>query len=139
VVLISDEDEENYYQTGMVYVPREDELKYEDRGPLDLTRRIEELEKELAIQKERAQAAELETSLVKGTGMNSPEMLNAKKEIKELKELLKSRDYTRQHDYKFLIEENKELHNEVDVLKRDNKILSRQFDDQVNRARKAGM
>ena len=139
MVLISDEDEENYYQTGMVYVPREDELKYEDRGPLDLTRRIEELEKELAIQKERAQAAELETSLVKGTGMNSPEMLNAKKEIKELKELLKSRDYTRQHDYKFLIEENKELHNEVDVLKRDNKILSRQFDDQVNRARKAGM
>ena len=139
MVLTSDEDEENYYQTGMVYVPREDELKYEDRGPLDLTRRVEELEKELAIQKERAQAAELETSLVKGTGMNSPEMLNAKKEIKELKELLKSRDYTRQHDYKFLIEENKELHNEVDVLKRDNKILSRQFDDQVNRARKAGM
>ena len=134
------EDEENYYQTGMVYVPREEDLEYkEDRGPLDLTRRVEELEKELAIQKERAQAAELETSLVKGTGMNSPEMLNAKKEIKELKELLKSRDYTRQHDYKFLIEENKELHNEVDVLKRDNKILSRQFDDQVNRARKAGM
>ena len=63
------EDEENYYQTGMVYVPREDELNYEDRGPLDLTRKIEELEKELAIQKERAQAAELETSLVKGTGM----------------------------------------------------------------------
>ena len=133
------EDEENYYQTGMVYVPREDELNYEDRGPLDLTRRVEELEKELAIQKERAQAAELETSLVKGTGMNSPEMLNARKEIKELKELLKSRDYTRQHDYKFLVEENKELHNEVDVLKRDNKILSRQFDDQLERTRKAGL
>ena len=133
------EDEENYYQTGMVYVPREDELKYEDRGPLDLTRRVEELEKELAIQKERAQAAELETSLVKGTGMNSPEMLNAKKEIKELKELLKSRDYTRQHDYKFLIEENKNLHTEVNVLKRDNKLLSRQFDDQLERARKAGL
>ena len=31
MVLTSDEDEENYYQTGMVYVPREDELKYEDR------------------------------------------------------------------------------------------------------------
>ena len=40
MVLISDEDEENYYQTGMVYVPREDDLKYEDRGPLDLTRRV---------------------------------------------------------------------------------------------------
>ena len=116
----SDEDEENYYQTGMVYVPNEKDLEYkEDRGPLDLTRRVEELEKELAIQKERAQAAELETSLVKGTGMNSPEMLNAKKEIKELKELLKSRDYTKAHDYKFLVDENKKLHKEIDNLKRD--------------------
>ena len=112
------EDEENYYQTGMVYVPREDELKYEDRGPLDLTRRIEELEKELAIQKERAQAAELETSLVKGTGMNSPEMLNAKKKIQELEDLIRSRDYTKAHDYKFLVEENKKLHKKIDDLKR---------------------
>ena len=119
MVLISDEDEENYYQTGMVYVPREDELKYEDRGPLDLTRRIEELEKELAIQKERAQAAELETSLVKGTGMNSPEMLNAKKKIQELEDLVRSRDYTKAHDYKFLVEENKKLHKEVDDFKRN--------------------
>ena len=104
----------------MVYVPREKDLEYkEDRGPLDLTRRVEELEKELAIQKERAQAAELETSLVKGTGMNSPEMLNAKKKIQELEDLVRSRDYTRQHDYKFLVEENKKLHKEVDDLKRN--------------------
>ena len=132
------EDEENYYQTGMVYVPREDELNYEDRGPLDLTRKIEELEKELAIQKERAQAAELETSLVKGTGMNSPEMLNAKKEIKELKELVKSREYTRAHDYKFLVDENKKLHKEVDELRSDNKKLANHVEDQMNRSRKAG-
>ena len=116
----SDEDEENYYQTGMVYVPNEKDLEYkEDRGPLDLTRRVEELEKELAIQKERAQAAELETSLVKGTGMNSPEMLNAKKKIQELEDLVRSRDYTKAHDYKFLVEENKKLHKEVDDLKRN--------------------
>ena len=119
MVLISDEDEENYYQTGMVYVPNEKDMEYEDRGPLDLTRRVEELEKELAIQKERAQAAELETSLIKGTGMNSPEMLQAKEKIKELEELLKSRDYTKAHDYKFLVEENKKLHKEVDDLKRN--------------------
>ena len=114
----SDEDEENYYQTGMVYVPNEKDLEYEDRGPLDLTRQVDDLKKELAIQKERAQAAELETSLVKGTGMNSPEMLNAKKKIQELEDLVRSRDYTRQHDYKFLVEENKKLHKEVDDLKR---------------------
>jgi len=136
---ISDEDEENYYQTGMVYVPREEDLKYDDRGPLDLTRRVEELEKELAIQKERAQAAELEASLIKGTGMNSPEMLSAKKKIQELEELLKSRDYTRQHDYKFLVEENKKLHKEVDDLKHNNKMLSHQIDDKINILRKSGL
>ena len=139
MVSISDEDEENYYQTGMVYVPSDKDLEYEDRGPLDLTRRVEDLEKELAMQKERAQAAELETSLVKGTGMNSPEMLNAKKKIKELEELLKSRDYTRQHDYKFLVEENKKLHKEVNNLKHDNKMLSRQIDDKMNILRKSGL
>ena len=129
----SDEDEENYYQTGMVYVPNEKDLEYkEDRGPLDLTRRVEELEKELAIQKERAHAAELETSLVKGTGMNSPEMLNAKKKIQELEDLVRSRDYTRQHDYKFLVEENKKLHKEVDDLKRNK-------EKRINKAREAGL
>ena len=129
----SDEDEENYYQTGMVYVPNEKDLEYkEDRGPLDLTRRVEELEKELAIQKERAQAAELETSLVKGTGMNSPEMLNAKKKIQELEDLVRSRDYTKAHDYKFLVEENKKLHKEVDDLKRNK-------EKRINKAREAGL
>ena len=131
MVLISDEDEENYYQTGMVYVPREDELKYEDRGPLDLTLRIEELEKELAIQKERAQAAELETSLVKGTGMNSPEMLNAKKKIQELEDLVRSRDYTKAHDYKFLVEENKKLHKQIDNLIRGE-------EKRINKTRESG-
>ena len=117
----------------MVYVPNEKDLEYkEDRGPLDLTRRVEELEKELAIQKERAQAAELETSLVKGTGMNSPEMLNAKKKIQELEDLVRSRDYTRQHDYKFLVEENKKLHKEVDDLKRNK-------EKRINKAREAGL
>ena len=151
-----DEDEENYYQTGMVYVPSDKDLEYEDRGPLDLTRviddyekllkdsdakmmkklgEIEALKKEIALQKERAQASELETSLVKGTGMNSPEMLSAKKKIQELEELLKGRDYTRQHDYKFLVNENKELHKEVDELKRDNKQLALQITELYDRLR----
>ena len=51
--------------------------------------------------------AELETSLVKAIGINSPEMKAARKEIEDLKETLKSRDYTRQHDYQFLIDENR--------------------------------
>ena len=91
-----------------------DEIAY-----FELRNKNEFLQKEISIQRERAQAAEIETSLIKATGMNSPEMIKVKKEAAELKELLKSRDYTRQHDYKFLVEENKKLHKEVDDLKRN--------------------
>ena len=88
--------------------------------------------------------AELETSLVKAIGINSPEMRAAKEEINDLKnkiasleDCLNSRDYTRQHDYKFLIEENRILEQERNELLMDNKKLARQVDDQVDRLRKA--
>ena len=71
----------------------------EDRGELDLTRRIEELEKSLSIaldindklQREnknaadRVRAAEGETSIIKGIGINSPEMRKKDELIQELR------------------------------------------------------
>ena len=115
------------------YVPKD------DRGPLDLTRQIGELQCEIAGLKKKVHDAELETSLVKAVGMNSPEMKAAKAEIKELKETLKSRDYTRQHDYQFLIDENRRLEQERNELLMDNKKLAQQVEDQVDRLRKSGM
>ena len=85
------------------------------------------------------QEAQGETTIVKGIGMNSPEMKEAQARIKELEEILRSRDYTRHHDYKFLVEENKKLHKEVDELRRDNKKLAYHVETQMDRARKAGM
>ena len=114
----------------------------DDRGPLDLTRQIGELQCEIAGLKTKVHDAELETSLVKAIGINSPEMKAAKAEITELKETLKSRDYTRQHDYQFLIDENRRLEEEKNEAIIDNKKLAQQVDDQVNRlkkAREAGM
>ena len=113
--------------------------KKDDRGPLDLTRQIVELQCEIAGLKTKIHDAELETSLVKAVGMNSPEMKAARKEIEELKETLKSRDYTRQHDYQFLIGENNRLEQERNELLMDNKKLAQQIDDQVDRLRKSGM
>ena len=84
------------------------------------------------------QEAQGETTIVKGIGMNSPEMKEAQQKIKELETILRSRDYTKQHDYKFLVDENKKLHKEVDDLKRDNKKLARHVEDQIDRTRKAG-
>ena len=60
------------------------------------------------------QEAETETILVKGIGMNSPEMKAAKEKIQELKK-------------------------EICQLRNDNRQLSKQIEDQVDRARKAGM
>ena len=115
------------------YVPKD------DRGPLDLTRQIGELQCEIAGLKTKIHDAELETSLVKAVGMNSPEMKAAKKEIIELKETLESRDYTRQHDYKFLIDENHRLEQQYLEVMADNKKLAQQIEDQVDRLRKSGM
>ena len=92
------------------------------------------------------QEAEGELNIVKAIGQNSPEMKAAKEEINTLKnkiadleETLNSRDYTRQHDYQFLIEENRKLEEERNMLLLDNKRLAHQIDDQVNRLRKAGL
>ena len=78
--------------------------------------------------------------------MNSPEMKAAKEEINDLKnktadveETLKSRDYTRQHDYQFLIDENRKLEEERNMLTLATKRLAHQIDDQVHKLRKSGL
>ena len=115
--------------------------KYEkdDRGPLDLTRQIGELQCEIAGLKKKVHDAELETSLVKAVGMNSPEMKAAKKEVEDLKETLHSRDYTRQHDYQFLIDENRRLEQERNELLAEKKKMIQITEDRIKQARKAGL
>jgi len=106
------------------------------------------------------QETETETILVKGIGMNSPEMKKANAKIKELQdsldrfkkennecynriadltESLKSKDYFRDPDYKYLIEENRKLEEERNELLMDNKKLAAQVADKVNQLRKSGM
>ena len=92
------------------------------------------------------QEAETETILVKGIGMNSPEMKAAKNEINDLKnkiadltESLQSKDYFREHDYKYLIEENQRLEQERNELLVVNKKLNKEAEEKLAEARKAGM
>ena len=75
----------------------------EDRGDVDLTKRVEELNKSLSIALEindkfqresvalrkRVEEAEGETSIVKTIGMNSPEMKEKDKLIQELRMLIR--------------------------------------------------
>ena len=90
------------------YVPKE------DKGPLDLTRQIGELQCENEGLKNKVHDAELETSLVKAIGINSPEM-------------------------KALRQKNQELKKEICELRSDNRKLSYQIEDRINQLRKAGM
>ena len=92
------------------------------------------------------QEAETETILVKGIGMNSPEMKAAKNEINDLKnkiaaltESLQSKDYFREPDYKYLIEENQRLEQERNELLVVNKKLNKNAEEKLAEARKAGM
>ena len=48
--------------------------------------KISKYEKEIKELKDRVNAAETETALIKATGMNSPEMIAVKKEICELRQ-----------------------------------------------------
>jgi len=88
----------------------------------------EKYEKERKLRQE----AEGELTIIKGIGNTSPEMKSLKKEIKNLK-------WINDHDYIFLVDENKKLHKELRELKEDNKKLAHEINDRIARAREAGL
>ena len=117
----------------------------------------EKYEKEHKLRQE----AEGELVIVKGISVhNSPEMRDAQKKIKELQdsldrfkkennecynriadltETLESKDYFKDPDYKYLIDENRRLESERNELLMDNKKLAAQVEDKINKLRKSGM
>ena len=102
----------------------------------------EKYEKEHKLRQE----AETETILVKGIGMNSPEMKAAKNEINDLKnkiaaleETVRSKDYWKDPDYNFLVDENHRLEQQYLEVMADNKKLAREIEDRVDKMRKSGM
>ena len=104
------------------------------RGPQDLERQIEEL-------KNRVYTAQNELSLIRAVGMNSPEMKECKKKIKELDdrlaEVLMIDDQHRVMNGKLNMR-IVELEQEVLELHADNKKLALQVDDYVNKLRSNG-
>ena len=107
-----------------------DKIVKDDRGPLDLTLQLEKMEK-------RAQEAEGELSIMKGIETNrvkekEKQITDLFNENDSLKDLIRSRDYTKAHDYKFLVEENKKLHKELDDLRRGE-------EKRMDETRKAGL
>jgi hypothetical protein len=112
----------------------------------------------LANMKKRAEEAEGELSIMKGIETNrvkeaqarcdhlQAELDRFKKEnnecynrIADLTESLESKDYFKDPDYKYLIEENRRLEAERNELLTDNKKLARQVEDKLDQLRKSGL
>ena len=106
----------------------------EDRGKLDLTKRVEELDKSLSIAleindkyqrenkklKEKTREAEGETTIIKGIGMSSPEMKEKDELIQELRMRVRDMLMISEQHRKILaaeITERKKLEKEVKDLK----------------------
>ena len=103
----------------------------------------EKYEKEHKLRQE----AENEMVLIKGiTITNSPELRAANNEINDLKnriadleESVRSKDYFKDPDYQYLINENRRLESERNELIMDNKKLATQIEDKIDQLRKSGM
>ena len=59
----------------------------------------------------------------------SDELAEAKQLIKTLQGQIQSLQYTKHHDYKFLVEENKRVTQELKETKADNQKLAQQIND----------
>ena len=123
--------------------------KKENKSPIDLDTIARKYNMSVADVKSVRQMvhdAELETSLIKAVGMNSPEMKAAKEEINDLKnkiasleECMNSKDYFKNNDYQFLIDENHRLEQQYLEVMADNRKLAQQIEDQLYRLRRSGM
>jgi predicted nucleic acid-binding Zn-ribbon protein len=103
----------------------------------------EKYEKERKLRQE----AENEMVLIKGiTVTNSPELRAANNEINDLKnkiadleETVRSKDYFKDPDFKFLVDENHRLEQQYLEVMADNKKLAKQIDDKMDQLRKSGV
>ena len=67
----------------------------------------------------------------------SDELVQAKQLIKTLQGQIQSLQYTKNHDYKFLVDENRRLEQELNETKADNKKLAQQIEDITAKLRDA--
>jgi septal ring factor EnvC (AmiA/AmiB activator) len=65
----------------------------------------------------------------------SDKLAEAKQLIKTLQGQIQSLQYTKNHDYKFLVEENRRLEQELNETKADNKKLTQQINDMAGKLR----
>ena len=67
------------------------------------------------------------------------EINELKNKIADLEDAVKGKDYFHDHDYQYLIDENRKLEQERNELLTDNKKLASQIEDKIDQLRKSGV
>tara|TARA_R110002072_G_scaffold139667_1_gene283440 strand:- start:29 stop:532 length:504 start_codon:yes stop_codon:yes gene_type:complete len=105
----------------------------------ELSTRLIEMAKDNMAFKKRAQEAEGETTIVKGIGMNSPEMRELQARVKQLDSSLNNALEINENHQRY----NGELQRRLTEVEEDNKRLSKQIENYVknheDKFRKAGL
>ena len=113
---------------------KEHKLRQEAEGEMSILKTIS-VHSSPEMRKANAQIKELQDSLDRFKKENN-ECYNR---IADLTESLKSKDYFKDPDYKYLIDENRRLESERNELLMDNKKLAAQVEDKIDQLRKSGM
>ena len=125
----------DYKQKESEWIKTQNQLDGHKKIVFELSTQIKELRK-------KSDDAVLETSLVKAVGMNSPEMKEAIRTIKNLEiRLAESLEVNESHQKinGKLQERLTEKEQDCIEVHADNLKLSRQIDDQINKLRNSGM
>ena len=113
---------------------KEHKLRQEAEGEMSILKTIS-VHSSPEMRKANAQIKELHNSLERFKKENN-ECYNR---IADLTESLKSKDYFKDPDYQYLIDENRRLESERNELLMDNKKLAAQVEDKIDQLRKSGM
>ena len=113
---------------------KEHKLRQEVEGELSIVKTIT-IDASPEMRDAKAKIEELQNSTDRLRKENS-ECYNR---IAELTDSLESKDYFKDPDYKFLVDENHRLEQQYLEVMADNKKLAQEIDDRIARTRKAGL
>ena len=124
--------DETYRELEKKY-EKEHKLRQEAEGELTIVKTIT-IDSSPEMRKAKAEIEELQNRLERLKGENN----DCYNRIADLTEVAKSKDYWKDPDYKFLVEENHRLEQQYLEVMADNKKLSGQIEDKLDQLRKSG-
>ena len=127
---IFDEERKKFKDWKDMY-EKEHKLKQEAEGELSIMKGIETNR----VKEAQARSSQLQDEMDRVKRENN----DLHNKIADLTEVTKSKDYFRDPDYQYLIDENHRLEQQYLEVKADNIKLARQVEDKMDQLRKSGM